>query len=321
MPVIQYSDYKPPFFLKNRHLLTVYPSLFRRIRPVRYNRARIATPDNDFLDLDFSITGSNRIIIILHGLEGHTGRQYVLGMVNIFNQGGYDTVSVNFRGCSGEPNRNLRSYHSGETGDLAHVVEYLAELKKYSSIHLVGFSIGGNVTLKYLGEQGAGVSASIRSAVAISVPCDLKNSVEELEKAHNVIYMRRFIRELGYKLELKARRYPDRINLRNYGTIKTFRQFDDRYTAPLHGFSNAEEYWEQSSSRRYLQKITVPALLINALDDPFLGKYCFPYEEAAGSSCLYLETPRYGGHVGFVAFRDAYYWSEKRAFQFVHENE
>lgn len=320
MPVISHSDYKAPFFLKNRHLLTIYPSLFRRIRRADYHRVRIATTDEDFLDLDFSYAGSDRIVIILHGLEGSAERTYVLGMVHVFNQGGYDTVSLNFRGCSGEPNRNLRFYHSGETGDLAQVVDYLAASGKYKAIHIVGFSLGGNVTLKYLGERGADVHPLVRSAVAISVPCDLKASSRELEKRHNTIYMQRFIRELGYKLELKARKFPDLIRLDNYRQIRTFRQFDDLYTAPIHGFRDALTYWDNCSAKPYLAGISVPALLINALDDPFLAEECFPYKEAAQSRYLYLETPRYGGHVGFVTFGEQCYWSEKRAFAFISEH-
>ncbi|WP_298732380.1 alpha/beta fold hydrolase [uncultured Chitinophaga sp.] len=320
MPLIQQSDYKAPFFLKNRHLLTIYPTLFRKIRNADYQRVRISTADEDFLDLDFSYTDSDRIVIILHGLEGSADRKYVLGMVHIFNNGGYDTVSLNFRGCSGEPNKNLRFYHSGETGDLAQVVEYLAATGRYQSIHIVGFSLGGNVALKYLGEQGANVHPLIRSAVTLSVPCDLRTSSQELEKRHNSIYMQRFIRALGYKLELKARRFPDMIRLDNYHQVKTFRQFDDLYTAPIHGFKDALSYWAACSSRPFLKKICVPALLINALDDPFLSPECFPYEEAAQSRYFYLETPRYGGHVGFVTFGQQRYWSEKRAFAFINEH-
>lgn len=320
MPLINHSDYKAPFLLKNRHLLTIYPTLFRKVKRANYHRVRIPTADDDFLDLDFSHAGSDRIVIILHGLEGSADRKYVMGMVHTFNGGGYDTVSLNFRGCSGEPNKNLRFYHSGETGDLAQVVEYLAATGRYKAIHLVGFSLGGNVTLKYLGERGADIHPLIRSAVALSVPCDLKASSSELEKSHNAVYMQRFIRHLGYKLELKARKFPDMIRLDNYRQIKTFRQFDDLYTAPIHGFPDALTYWAQCSSKPLLQNISVPALLINALDDPFLSKECFPYEEAAQSRYFYLETPRYGGHVGFVTFGEQCYWSEKRAFAFISEH-
>lgn len=317
MPVLNHSDYQAPFLLQNRHMLTIYPSLFRSIRPANYERRRITTADDDFLDLDFSEAGSNKVVVILHGLEGNSTRKYVLGMVHIFNGAGYDTVSMNFRGCSGEPNKNLRFYHSGETGDLDTVINYLISLKKYNTIHLVGFSLGGNVTLKYIGERGKYISPLIRSAVAISVPCDLKSSSAELEKRHNIIYMQRFIRELGEKLRLKQQQYPHGIDLTHYDKIRSFKQFDDRYTGPMHGFRDAHDYWEQCSSKKYLHQVGIPTLLINAKDDPFLGPGCFPYEIAGNNPDFFLETPHYGGHVGFVRFGEEYYWSEKRALSFI----
>ncbi|WP_201747943.1 YheT family hydrolase [Chitinophaga vietnamensis] len=300
-------------------MLTIYPSLFRSIKRANYDRMRILTPDKDFLDLDFSAVGGKRIVVILHGLEGNSTRKYVVGMVHIFNEAGYDTVSMNFRGCSGEPNKNLCFYHSGETGDLDTVIHYLISLKKYTSIHLVGFSLGGNVTLKYIGERGDRIDPLIRSAVAISVPCDLKSSSAELEKRHNMIYMQRFIRELGHKLQLKQAQFPNDIHLDGYHNIRSFRQFDDRYTAPLHGFKDALDYWERCSSLRFLQQISIPTLLINALDDPFLGKACYPYDIAASHPHFHLETPHSGGHVGFVRFGDDYYWSERRALKFTQD--
>ncbi|MRG48953.1 alpha/beta fold hydrolase [Chitinophaga sp. SYP-B3965] len=320
MPVLKSPDYKAPILLRNRHLLTIFPSLFRKIKPADYTRTRIPTHDNDFLDLDFSKVGSDQLVIMLHGLEGDSRRQYITGMVHIFNEGGYDTVSMNFRGCSGESNKALRFYHSGETGDLHTVIQHMAATGDYKRIHLIGFSLGGNVTLKYLGEQGDTIPAIVRSAVAISVPCDLKDSSIELEKRHNFIYMKRFIRSLGLKLERKAKLYPKEISLANFGTIKNFKQFDDRYTAPMHGFKDAEEYWAKNSSKQFLENIRIPTLLINALDDPFLGKGSFPYKEADNNPHLYLETPETGGHVGFVTFTGKHYWSERRAFQFIHDH-
>ncbi|WP_198315039.1 YheT family hydrolase [Chitinophaga sp. MD30] len=168
--------------MKNRHLLTIYPSLFRKIKAAGYTRERMTTSDGDFVDLDFSRVGADRIVIILHGLEGNASRKYVLGMVNVFNRGHYDTVSMNFRGCSGEPNMLLRFYHSGDTADLHQVVQYIAAAGKYKAIHIVGFSLGGNVTLKYIGEQSHNIHPMVKSAVAISVPCDLKDSSIQLEK-------------------------------------------------------------------------------------------------------------------------------------------
>ncbi len=320
MPVLNQSDYRAPFLFRNRHLLTIYPSLFRKVSGVDYQRSRITTADDDFIDLDFSTTGSRHIVIILHGLEGNSYRKYMLGMAAAFNKNNFDTVAMNFRGCSGAPNKRLRFYHSGETEDLDTVVQYVKRLGKYETIHLAGFSLGGNVMLKYIGEKVGNIDNCIKSAVAVSVPCDLKDSAAALERKQNVIYMKRFIRELEIKLRHKKELYPEYINLDGYSSIKTFRQFDDRYTAPMHGFKNAADYWEQSSCRQFLEKIRIPVLLINALDDPFLGKACFPYEEAAKNDCFYLETPKYGGHVGFVTFNGTQYWSERRAVAFIRNN-
>ncbi|MBO9727493.1 MAG: alpha/beta fold hydrolase [Chitinophaga sp.] len=319
MPLIQHSDYRAPFLLQNRHMLTIYPSLFRSIKPANYRREQIPTPDHDFLDLDFSEQGHDRIVVILHGLEGSSTRKYVLGMVHIFNGTGFDTVSMNFRGCGGTPNKQLRFYHSGETGDLQTVITHLVSLNKYKAIHLVGFSLGGNVTLKYLGEQGTAAAGVIKSAVAISVPCDLQSGAVELEKRHNIIYMQRFIRELGNKLRAKEQQFPGSIRLEGYEAVKSFRQFDDRYTAPMHGFKDAVTYWEQCSSRSFLPDIRIPVLVINAKDDPFLGPACYPYDVAATSPYVFLETPQQGGHVGFVQFGQDFYWSEQRALAFIQQ--
>ncbi|RPD40571.1 YheT family hydrolase [Chitinophaga barathri] len=318
MPVLPLPDYTAPVLLRNRHLLTIFPSLFRKIQPAQYTRTRIPTADNDFIDLDFSKTGSKKLVIILHGLEGNSKRQYVTGMVRIFNEGGYDTVSMNFRSCSGEVNKALRFYHSGETSDLETVITHVQ--KDYEHLHLVGFSLGGSVTLKYIGEKGAAIPACIKSAVGISVPVDLKDSAYEMEKSHNSIYMKRFIRSLGEKLEEKARQFPEKISLEGYESIRSFREFDDQYTAPIHGYKDAEEYWAKNNARQFLHQISIPTLLINALDDPFLGKGSFPYEEAEANPNFHLETPATGGHVGFVTFSGKHYWSERRAFQFIHDH-
>ncbi|NIG57427.1 YheT family hydrolase [Chitinophaga sp. Cy-1792] len=319
MPLVHSSEYKAPLLLRNRHLLTVFPTLFRKVALPAYRRERINTSDGDFLDLDFSEKGNDRIVIILHGLEGSASRHYVLGMVHIFNGAGYDTVSMNFRGCSGEPNRNLRFYHSGDTGDLDQVISYVSSLGRYRHIHLVGFSLGGNVTLKYVGERGETISPLIKSAVAISVPCDLTSSSVELAKSHNRVYMSRFIRNLGDKLSQKQARFPRELDMSGYDKIRSFREFDDRYTAPIHGFKDALQYWYVSSSVRYLDKVSIPTLLINAADDPFLSKECYPYEIAEHHPYFHMEVPEKGGHVGFVNFGVDYYWSERRALVFTEE--
>jgi predicted alpha/beta-fold hydrolase len=317
MPVLP-SSYIPPPLLSTGHLLTVYPSLFRRVGGVVYRRERIDTPDGDFLDLDWSEKGNRRLVIVSHGLEGDTRRHYVLGMIRAMNRRGFDGLAWNYRGCSGEPNRLLRSYHSGATEDLDTVISHAAALGIYDEIVLVGFSLGGNLTLKYLGERGDEIESRISRAVAFSVPCDLRGSAYRLAERGNMIYMRRFIGSLRAKMIAKHAAHPESIGIEGIDRIRTFLEFDDIYTAPIHGFGTAEEYWRRNSSRQFLPRITIPTLLVNALDDPFLPESCYPYAEATASATFHLETPRHGGHVGFVAFnREGEYWAERRVGEWV----
>lgn len=320
MPIIERSSYRAPFFLVNGHLQTIFPSLFRKVSGVSYRRERIETPDGDFLDLDWSEAGSKRAAIISHGLEGNTSRAYMMGMSRALNRAGWDALPWNFRGCSGEPNRKLRSYHSGATDDLHTVISHVLSQGKYSEIALIGFSLGGNVTLKYLGERGGEVHSFIRKAAAFSVPCHLASGSRKLAQPSNKLYMKRFLRMLHEKIKAKMEIMPGQLDDAGYESIKDFKGFDDRYTAPIHGFANAEDYWQKCSSKQFIPCITLPTLLINARNDPFLSKECFPVEEARGNPNFYLEMPEAGGHTGFVEFNDSgEYWSEKRAMEFLNE--
>jgi predicted alpha/beta-fold hydrolase len=292
--------------------------LFRKILGVRYVRERIITPDDDFIDLDGSFIDSDKAAIILHGLEGHSQRSYVLGMIKAFNRRGWDGVAFNFRGCSGETNRRLRSYHSGATEDLHTVVTHLLQKKSYRRLSLVGFSIGGNLTLKYIGERGADLSDRINGAAAISVPCDLESCSRQLAKPSNRLYMKRFLKMFHKKIRLKMKIMPGKIDDRGFASIRTFIAFDERYTAPIHGFSNAKDYYSRSSCKPFLSGINIPTLLLNALDDPFLPNECYPVEEAKNSRHVFLETPHCGGHAGFIAFNPAgEYWHEQRIATFI----
>ncbi|MCA1959678.1 MAG: alpha/beta fold hydrolase [Desulfomonile sp.] len=320
MPLLDNSTYRPPLFLSNPHIQTILPSLFRKVRGVAYTRERIDTPDGDFIDLDWSRVGASRVAIVLHGLEGNSQRSYVLGMVKALNRMGWDAIALNFRGCSGEINRSARFYHSGDTEDLDRVISHVASFTVYREAALVGFSLGGNVVLKYLGERGQYAHSLIKGAVAFSVPCDLTAGALKIGSPGNKLYMRRFLKMLGEKIRLKAAMMPELISDRGFEQIKDFKQFDDRYTAPLHGFASAEDYWRRASSKPFLERISVPTLLVNAADDPFLAPECYPKAEAERSSSFFLEVPRFGGHVGFMAFnRQREYWSEARAAAFLNE--
>jgi predicted alpha/beta-fold hydrolase len=311
------SEYKPPLFLRSGHLQTIYPTIFRKVDDVDYDRERIDTPDQDFLDLDWSRVGSDTAAIISHGLEGHSHRAYVKGMVRAVNQEGIDAVAWNFRGCSGEPNRQLRMYHNGAIDDLHTVVVHAA--RTYRKIFLIGFSMGGNMGLLYLGKQGREVPGEIRGSVGFSVPCDLTDASLALERRRNVLYMKRFLTLLHGKIRMKQAQFPDDIDDRDYHLVKTFRDFDGRYTAPIHGFASAEDYWQKCSSRPWVKQIGVPALIVNSMDDPFLEGGCYPVKECESNPRTTLEITRYGGHVGFMGQNGQQrYWSEERAVSFVN---
>ena len=194
MPVIEHSSYTPPWFFKNCHFHTMYPSLFRKMMWPTFTRERIDTPDGDFIDLDWSQVGSENLVIAIHGLEGSSRSRYIPGMINAFNRRGWDGVALNLRGCSGEPNRLLRFYHSGATEDIDTVVRHILTHTSYRQLSIVGFSLGGNLTLKYLGEHGASLPSAIINTAAISTPCDLESSSWQLSESSNVLYLKNFLR-------------------------------------------------------------------------------------------------------------------------------
>ncbi|WP_139924368.1 YheT family hydrolase [Hymenobacter sp. DG01] len=322
MPLIAHSPYQPPFYLFNGHLQTIVPSLWRTVPEVRYQRERVETPDGDFLDLDWSCrpgpAPTDRLGIVSHGLEGDASRPYVRGMVRALNQAGLDALAWNYRSCSGEMNRLLRSYHLGDTDDLDFVVRYALGTGRYRRVYLTGFSAGGNVTLKYLGENPARVPQEVQRAAVFSVPTDLKASSHHIARLENRIYLNRFMKTLRAKMRAKAELLPGQVDLTDIDLLQDFPQFDNRFTAPMHGFKSADEYYEHASSGRYLGNIQVPTLLVNAQNDPFLPPSCFPREVAARSPYVYLETPSDGGHVGFgEGSPDGQYYSERRAVEFL----
>ena len=319
MPILATSSYIPPIGFSNAHIQTIFPALFRKVKAVSYTRERIGTADDDFLDLDWSSVGARKVAIVSHGLEGNSERWYVLGVVRALNRSGWDVLAWNLRGCSGEPNKTVRSYHSGASEDLAVVVEHTLDGEKYDSVGLVGFSLGGNLTLKYLGERSPEVNKAIIGAVACSVPCDLASGAEEMTKPSNKIYMKRFTRMLHEKIRAKMLIMPDRINDEGYNRIETFKEFDDRYTAPLNGFRDAEDYYHRASCKQFIHKIVIPTLLVNAKNDPFLPEACYPRQEAERNPNFFLEMPKSGGHVGFISFnRRREYWFESRVVSFLN---
>jgi predicted alpha/beta-fold hydrolase len=288
--------------------------MFRKIEGVDYTRERLELIDGDFVDLDWVNKGSDKLVIISHGLEGNSTRHYVKGMAKYFAARGYDALAWNCRSCSGEINRLPRFYHHGDTGDLRAVINHAAATNRYSEIVLVGLSMGGSMTVKYLGE-GGDTSNLVTKAVVYSVPCHLSSSAKELDKPSKRFYRDRFMRKLSKKIQMKAALFPDVVSHAGFENIKTFKQFDDRYTAPLHGFDDAEDFYRRASAQNYLDGLQRPVLLVNALNDSFLTKQCYPFEAAQRSRYLYLETPATGGHVGFTLGGKEENWMEVRAFE------
>jgi predicted alpha/beta-fold hydrolase len=318
MPLIIQSDYASPPYLFNGHLQTIVPAIFRKVEGVRFRRERISTPDNDFLDLDWSRQGFANLAILSHGLEGDSHRPYIKGMVRMLNAHKWDALAWNYRGCSGEMNRQPRFYHSGATDDLDTVIQYALNCDCYETVALIGFSLGGNLTLKYLGEKGKDVHQSVRKAAVFSVPLCLSTSSDTIAKPGNFIYSRRFLKSLHRKVQSKSVLLPDHDLLKARHNIRSIRDFDDLITAPLHGFDNAAAYYAACSAKSFLKEIAIPTLIVNAKNDPFLSEECLRPELAEGLEHVYLETPREGGHCGFAGRRlNGPTWSEKRALAFL----
>ncbi|MEP1487343.1 MAG: alpha/beta fold hydrolase [Algibacter sp.] len=315
MPIIE-PTYKPSFFFKKSFVSTVYSGLIRKIE-LKQERERMTLRDGDFLDLDWSFAEakSNKLIIILHGLEGNGQRPYMTGPAKFFNKNNVDAVCVNFRGCSGEDNLKYRSYHSGATDDLEDVIHHILDTKHYTDIYFHGISLGANVVCKYLGERDV-LPSEIKAAVVVSVPCDLHGSCIALHTLKNRLYAIRFLKHLKSKLKNKVEKFPNELPADSYDSIKNLKQFDNIYTSKAHGFTDALDYYTQSSCRQFLPNIKIPTLMINALNDSFLSPECYPVKEAKFNANLYLEMPNYGGHVGFVVKGNVYY-NEKRALEFV----
>lgn len=316
MPVIT-PKYNPPHLFKNGHFSTIYSGLVRKVSGLEPKRERIHLPDGDFLDVDWCYTHqkTNRLIIVLHGLEGNSQRPYVQGTAKHFTEHGFDALLVNFRSCSGEPNMLFRSYHSGATEDLEAVINHVISNYSYPTIVLKGFSLGGNVTLKYLGERDY-IPEQIKAGIAISVPCFLYGSMLELHTFKNILYAKRFKKHLLEKLKEKQQRFPDLVSNNDFQNIKTLKDFDDFYTSKAHGFKDALDYYEKCSSLQFLSNIKTPAYILNAKNDSFLSQECFPIKIAENNTYLHLEMTDYGGHVGFYDQQNIYY-NEKRALEFV----
>ena len=317
MPLIS-SKYQPSLFFRNGHASTIYSSKLRPSPTLVQQRERINLTDGDFLDIDWSFTEktTRKVAILLHGLEGNAQRTYIKGQAKVLNDAGWNIAAVNFRGCSGEANLSYQSYNAGKTDDLEEVVNMILEKDKYNEIALVGFSLGGNLLLKYLGERES-IPTEIKKAVSISTPLSLKGSLESLSKFENWVYQSSFLINLRKKYKEKMKDFPDKMTTSDYNRITSLLEFDNVYTAPAHGFKDAFDYYEKNSSLQFLPNIQIPIYILNAANDSFLSPECYPIELASKMQNLNLEIPEYGGHVGFHKTNKLYY-SEARTLEFLN---
>ena len=317
------GEYRPAWWLPGGHLKTLWGKL-ARVRPrVATRRERWKTPDGDFIDLHRldADPGSPRLLV-LHGLEGSARSHYALGMLKQASSRGWASDVLVWRSCGGEPNQTARFYHSGETTDLDFVVSRLIEMHSDSPLLLAGVSLGGNVLLKWLGERGNGLPTQVRGAAAVSVPFDLERGARSIERGFSRVYQAHFLRSLKRKAAEKQEKFPGLIAAGAIGRARTLFDFDEAVTAPVHGFQGASDYYNRSSSIRFLSDIRLPTLLLSAVDDPFLppGVLQEVKDIAQDNPALHIEFVQRGGHVGFISgaipWRPDYY-AERRVVAFL----
>jgi predicted alpha/beta-fold hydrolase len=309
-----------PFWQRGGHLQSIVPGVFRKVKGVQYQRERIETPDGDFLDLDW-LRGSEprrRLMIVTHGLESSSEAQYCRGTAKIFFENGWDALAWNCRSCSGEMNRQFRMYHHGDTEDISAVIDHAITTGRYEQVALVGYSMGGNITLKYVGTRGDQIPPQVCAAVAFSAPCDIRAGADVLDRWDNWIYKKRFMAYLEKKMRHKARQFPGRLELAKLKKVRRWYDFDEHFSAPICGFTSADEFHAQASAKNFIAGTRVPTLIVSALNDPILTPECFPVDIARDHPYLHLELTSGGGHCGFAARGGGgYSWAERRALVFV----
>ena len=314
MPYLQKSSYtNPPFYQFNGHLQTIIPA-FRKVKGTTFRRERISTPDNDFLDLDWIENNSNRLVVLTHGFEGNSLRPYMLGMAKIFSQNKWDVLSWNCRSCSGEINLAFKMYNHGNIDDIERVINHAVSFKKYDEIVLVGFSMGGNITLKYASLKA---HPSVKKVIAFSAPLDMKSSTELLGEKHNWLYRLNFEKKLQPKLFEKIALFPDKLTQTDI-THKDWNNQLHTYFCKINGYSDLEDFYSNGSALNFIPQLEIPALIVQAKNDPLLSPECFPYDLANEHPNIHLETPIDGGHCGFPLAGDKKYsWAEHRALDFL----
>lgn len=318
MPIIPKSSYNPPFLLNNKHLQTILPSYMRKKEFVEYDRELFHTPDGGILFLDWSKVGSKKLLIISHGLCGHTNRHYVLSLVKAFNEIGWDCLAWNYRGTGPSEDNKLTFTTNNSSEELGWVTEHAINSGGYEKVALSGYSMGGNLDLLYLAREADKIPKQVIGAALFCATIDLTASTHMFTTAIGRLYAAHFLKKLIQMIVKKHEQFPKEINIDNIEDIKTINDFDERFTAPLFGFKSAHDYWYTASAYRWIHQLKVPTLLVNPKNDPFLSGECYPIAEAEKSEALFLEMPEGGGHCGFITpGSDKEWWPALRAKQFL----
>jgi predicted alpha/beta-fold hydrolase len=294
------TPYRPPWWLPGAHLQTIWP-LARKGPPPAWLRERWETPDGDFIDLDWLAGGpaGAPLVVLFHGLEGSSDSHYARALMRAVAARGWRGVVPHFRGCSGEPNRLPRSYHSGDSEEIDWILRRLRRLAGGATLYAVGVSLGGNALLKWLGEEGDGARGVLAAAAAVCPPLDLAICGHALAQGFNRVYTRHFLATLKPKALAKLARHPGLADRARIVAARTLFEFDDAYTGPVHGFAGAADYWRRASARPWLRGIRIPTLLLVAANDPFVPPAALPRTSEL-SPAIRFECPAAGGHVGFL---------------------
>ena len=316
MPIISNSTYtNRPFYFPSRHLETIIPSIFNKTNQVTFEDERLELQDGDFLDLGWLKGNNRKLLVACHGLEGSHERHYIKRSARYFSKKNWDYLGWSYRGCGSELNRLPKQYYYGGIDDFSAVIDHALNTKRYDQIILLGFSMGGCLVNKYLGSK-EDLDDRIKGGVSFSVSCDLKDSVTAVQQHHFGFYDKVFVKKLKDKLRLKAEAF-DEIRSIPVNSIKSFDDYHKYYTLRFHHLDSIEDFYKKSSCINYLDQISKPNLIVNALNDPILGERCYPYEKVKNHSFVFLETPKYGSHLGFSLPRKEFSWMEVRTNEFI----
>ena len=311
--------YRAPAWLPGGHAQTIWP-IVRKGAPPSYRRERWDTPDGDFIDVDWLATPEEAgapLVVLFHGLEGSSASHYAAALMQALARRGWGGAVPHFRGCSGEPNRLPRAYHSGDSAEIDWILQRLRSLFPQRTLYAADISLGGNALLKWAGEQEGSARDVVQALAAVCAPLDLTAAGQALQQGFSLVYAKRFLVTLKANSRAKLARFPGLFDERRMLAAKTLYDFDDAVTAPVHGFRDAADYWRRASSKPWLGGVRLPALVLNALNDPFLPRLALPGPQQVAAS-IRLEYPEAGGHVGFVsgAFPGHLGWLPQRLLDF-----